>query len=93
MFVSYEQVAATSSAKDKTSLTVPGNCGYAELQADTTHIRYTMDGTTPTPSTGMLLLTTEPPKWFSIEDLLRIRWISSGSDGALNIHYGSNSPN
>lgn len=88
-FLSYEQVVASNAVKTSADLNIPDNATSATLQADTQAIRYTMDNTTnPTTSSGMLLLTTEPPREFSIEDISRIRFIRDGaSNGNLNVHY------
>lgn len=89
MYLSHEQVSATASVKTASALTIPAKATHAELQADTSDIRYTMDNTTdPTVSSGMVLLTTEDPALFLIEDVYRIRFIrGSGTNGNLNIHY------
>ena len=89
MFLSYEKVAATDAVKTESDLTIPGNATAVEIQADTQNVRYTMDGSTdPAQATGMLFLTTEPPKTFNIEDLKRIRFVrGNASSGVLNLHY------
>lgn len=89
MYLSHQQVAATASVKDVDDLTVPAKATHAELQADTSDIRYTMDNATdPTQTSGMILLTTEDPMLFLIEDIKRIRFTrGSGSNGNLNVHY------
>ena len=89
MILSNQQVAATSSVKDVTDLTVPAKATSALLQADTNHVRYTMDDSTdPTSTSGMLLLTTEDFTEFLIEDIKRIRFTRDAStDSNLNIHY------
>lgn len=91
-YLDVEQVVATSSVKDVDDLTVPNNATWAELQADTANIRYTMDAATnPTSTSGMLLLTTEDPSFFLIEDVKRIRFTrdAGGVDGNLNLSYGA----
>lgn len=89
MYLSHEQVAATAAVNDVDDLTVPAKATHAELQADTSDIRYTMDNATdPTQTSGMILLTTEDPMLFLIEDINRIRFTrGSGSNGNLNVHY------
>jgi hypothetical protein len=91
MFLSYEQVIADATVKTVVDLTVPANATMAELQADTQNIRYTMDNINdPTQAVGMVLLTTEPPRMFLIEDLLRIRFTRGANANAnLNIHYAA----
>ena len=90
-YLSYEQVAVSNTVLTSSSLTIPANATRAELQADTSNIRYTMDGATdPTVASGMLLLTTSDPMDFPIGDILNLRFIrNGGSDGNLNVHYSS----
>lgn len=89
MFLSYQQVAATAAVKTVADLTVPAKATHVELQATTQPICFTMDNVTnPTQTSGMVLLTTEGPRLFLIEDLRRIRFCrGAGSDGNLNLHY------
>jgi len=89
MFLSFEQIAVSSAVLTVSALTVPAKATGVELQADTAGIRYTLDGATnPTVSAGMVLLVTEAPRYFTVEDLKRIKFIrSGGSDAKLNVHY------
>lgn len=90
MYLFYEQVVASDATKNIDDLNIPHGATHAELQADTQHVRYTMgDGSpAPTQSTGMILLTTEGPKLFLIEDVKAIKFVrGAGSNGNLNIHY------
>lgn len=91
MYLGYEQVVADSSVKNAAALNPPGKATYAELQADTQDVRYTMDNATdPSSTTGMVLATTHDPKQFQIDDVKRIRFTrGAGSDGNLNLHYFS----
>lgn len=87
-FLSYERVEADDSVKDVDDLSPPAKATQVQLQSDTNNVRYTMDGTDPTTSSGMLLLTTELPQTFLIEDLKTIKFIrDGGSSGYLNAHY------
>jgi len=90
-FIAYQQVPSSAAVKSNQHLQIPAIATHCELQADTQAIRYTMDNeTTPTASFGMLLLITEGPKTFLIEDLIRIKFIQgAGGAGNLNIHYYS----
>lgn len=90
MYLGFEQVAADATVKNAADdLTIPSSVTHAELQADTTDVRYTMDASTnPTASSGMILAVGDKPKLFVIDDILRIRFIrGGGSNGNLNIHY------
>lgn len=86
-YIGFEQVTVTNNVRDVNNLT-PGAATQVELQADTAHIRYTMDGSTnPTESSGMLLLTTAEPKLFGITDLKNIKFIRNSGSPLLNVHY------
>ena len=89
MYLLHENIAATATVKDASALSIPAKATQAELQADTSDIRYTMDDLSyPTEFSGMVLLTTEDPKLFLIEDIQRIRFVrGSADDGNLNVHY------
>lgn len=88
MFIKFEQEAISNAVETIDSLDPPAGATGAELQADTGNIRYTMDGTAPTTSSGMLLLATHPPKEFTIEALRAIKMIRDGAgDANLNVHY------
>lgn len=88
MFIGFQQVAVSTSVLTVANLTVPAKATGVELQADTAGVRYTMDGTAPSTTSGMILLSTEPPRFFEIVDLNRIKFIrSGGADAKLNVHY------
>lgn len=74
--------------KRGTDVTIPAKATGVNIQADTQSVRYTMDGTDPTSSSGMLFLTTTAPESFLIEDLKRLRFIAgAGGAGNLNFHF------
>lgn len=91
MYLSCQRVAVAAVVKDASAFTVPSGTTYVELQADTQNVRYTMDGTTTPSDTlplGMLFLTTQPPRQFSIEDFQNIKFIQDvGGTAALNAHF------
>lgn len=87
-FLSYQRIEADNTVKDVDDLSVPAGATQCQLQSDTNDVRYTMDGTDPTVSSGMLLLTTELAQEFLIEDLKNIKFIrDGGSNGYLNVQY------
>ncbi len=88
-YVGFQQVAVSNVVKTVAALTVPAKATGVEIQADTAPIRYTMDGTDPTTTAGMIfLITTVEPKYFEIDTLKLIKFIRSGAvDGNLNFHY------
>jgi len=89
MYIGYEQVAVAGVVLDAAALAIPATATLVELQADTTAVRYTMDGViAPTGVLGMLLLVTEPPKLFLREDLANIQFFGDGGvAGVLKLHY------
>lgn len=92
MFISFERVAISTVVKTVSDLTVPATATHAELQADSSTagdgVRYTMDGTAPSTTSGMILSANENPKLFLVDDLRRIKFIRRGAnDSALLIHY------
>ncbi len=92
MFIGYEQqVSDVATVKSRGNLTIPANATGAEIQADTNSIRYTMDNSTdPTSTVGMVFVAGDSPKFFMIDDVIRLRFIAgSGGIGNLNIHYSN----
>ena len=91
MFIGYQQVNASGNVKTVANLTVPADTHGVLLQAETQNVRYTMDGTNPTQTSGMLLIAgAEQPTEFSSEDLQRIRFMrGAATNGVLNLHYFS----
>lgn len=89
MYLNHEQIVADGTVKTVSELTVPAKATHAELQADSSDIRYTMDAlNAPTQVAGMVLSTVAEPKLFLIEDIKRINFTrGSGSNGNLNVHY------
>lgn len=93
--ISFQQVVADNSVKTKNNLAIPARATHAELQADhvtnATGIRYTLDGTAPTVSKGMVLVPDNAPTTVLIEDLINIKFIRDGStnDTLLIQYYGS----
>lgn len=90
MYLGYEKVIVEAAVQTADDLDIPGDATHAELQSETEHVRYTMDNeTNPNQTTGMLLLTTEHPKQFVIDDIKRIRFCrnADGTNAILHIHY------
>ena len=88
-YIKYQQVASVNAVRSVAELTVPDNATHVEIQSSGNHVHYTMDGVTnPNTAIGMILLTTEPPKTFLIEDLKSIRFTRNATgNGFLNLHY------
>lgn len=87
-FLLHEEIAATAGVKDASSLNIPPTATSALLQADTSDIRYTMDGSDPTQTSGMVLVNGLEPEDFLIQDIRQLKFTrGSGSDGNLNVHY------
>jgi hypothetical protein len=90
-YLQYRQVNADATVRTAAHVPsgFPSNATHVELQADGQNIRYTMDDKTdPNQTRGMLLLTTEPPKMFLIQDFRNIRFVrGAASNGRLNMHF------
>jgi hypothetical protein len=88
VFLDYEQVVADGTVDDIDDLSPPTNATGAEIQSDTNPVRYTMDGTNPTQTSGMIFLAAHQPKFFSMADIRAIQYTrGAGVNGNLNIHY------
>lgn len=92
MFLKYQQVDVTTAVKtfaDLPSPLPPYGMSGAMLQAETQNVRYTCDnGTNPTSSVGMLLITGLAATEFTFDDMKRIRFIlAAGASGKLHIHW------
>jgi len=87
----YQYVDATGVVKTVSNFTVPIEAYWCEMQSETNHIRYTLDGTTnPTTSSGMLLLTTKDPIRITAEQARKLRFIRDGAaDAVLHLHWGA----
>lgn len=91
-YIAFEVVEADNSIKTVTDLTVPANATHALLQASEADIRYIMSSATPpgnpAENTGQVLVTSNPPELFLIEDVNNIRFHrGSATSGRLQIHY------
>ena len=87
-YLSHEQVAAQVSVLGVGAFEIPANATHVELQASTQNVVYTMDGfSDPTATEGMVLLTTEPPKLFLIQDLRNMRFVRGAAGAMLELHY------
>lgn len=87
----YEQITGMSTVK---TLTIPANAAGAFLQSQDQNIRFRCDGTDPTASVGMVLLTTEPPLFVSqakagmtADGLASMRFIEVMTGAKLNVQY------
>ena len=88
MYIGFQSVPTTAVAQAVTSFSVPAKTTHVEVQAVTQAVSYTMDGSNPTATAGMQLLTTEGPRMFLVEDFNRIRFVQgAGGAGLLNVHY------
>src|SRR5689334_9772251 len=66
-----------------------GTRRYAVITVDTADIRFTVDGTAPTATTGHLLSPDDVLKLYSAEDIAAFRAIRTGSTNAvLQCSYG-----
>jgi hypothetical protein len=75
---------AVSSA---TSLTVPSGATYAVVCAEGANVRYTVDGTTPTASTGMPLLQNSCISLQNAATLNKFQAIQQSSTATIDVSY------
>lgn len=81
--ISYEQITSLSSA---TGLNIPANASMVWLQAETSNIRYKLEGGTPTAASGMIMRSTEPP--IEIQTALApMKFIQEAAGAILNVTY------
>ncbi len=81
--LSYEKINDLSTAK---GLNVPAGATMAWLQAETSNIRYLLDGSTPTATGGLVMRATEPPIELQCE-LAPAKFIQEAAGAKLNIVY------
>ncbi len=63
-----------------TGLTLPGGTLSAWLQVITQNINYTLDGSTPSSASGLLMRTTDPPAEIDLgHGLDNFNWVGSGA--------------
>jgi hypothetical protein len=86
-YISFEQITCPSNMRTVAHLTVPATATHVEIQAEAQNVRYTMDGTVPTATLGMLFVANAVPKTFLIDDLRTIRFIRVANGAVLNFHY------
>jgi hypothetical protein len=88
MSLSYQQVVVSNTVKTVANLTIPLGTISAEFQVDTNDVRYTLDGTVPSATLGMIFLKGETPKEIPLAEINRIKFIrGTSSDANLNIQY------
>lgn len=90
MFIGFEQIAVTDSTTLHlaSELTIPAQATAAQIQAGAGDVHYTLDGTAPTATSGMVLETGNNPMEFLIEDIRNIQFI--GASGAASSHLKVN---
>ena len=80
----YQQITSLSGA---TALTVPSGSKYALIQCESQAVRWRDDGTNPTTSVGMRLLTTG--ELYYDGDLAALKFIEETTSAKLNVSYYS----
>ena len=86
-FLLYEKEAAASSVKTVDDLSPPNQSHFAILQAETGVIRFTLDGSTPSATSGTRLINDENPIEIEISRFKQIKFIREGSNAVLHVHY------
>lgn len=90
--VGYEQITGLGTVK---GLTIPavdsqGNSvkpNAVLLQSEAQNVRWRADGTNPTATVGMRLLSTALDPWYYDGDLARLRLIESAASAIVNVTY------
>jgi len=82
--VSGETITVSSTAK---SLTVPGGANCAIMRVSGASIRFTVDASTPTASSGMLVLADEFINYGAEYSLPLFRAIRVSTDATLDVLY------
>lgn len=90
--VGYQQITGLAAAAGLTIPTVDPNGNTAKpnavlLQSEAQNIRWRADGTNPTATVGMRLLSTSLEPYYFDGDLKRIRFIESAASAILNVTY------
>jgi len=81
----HQQVTGLSATK---TLTLPSGTRMALLQAETQDIRYTLDGTTPSSTNGLLLTAGDYPTPVTVEaGLPDAKFIETTASAKLNATY------
>lgn len=86
-YLQYTQKATTAAIGLGSNIAIPSGASGVEIQADTGSVRYTCDGTEPSATSGMLFLTTSEPKYFSLDDLVNMKYTQGSGAGNLNFHF------
>lgn len=72
----------------------PGNFGVSDptdkvlVQTTSQNVRFTLDGTTPTATTGFQLKTTDPPLLIMLTDGVILTVIEEAATAAFNFQFG-----
>jgi hypothetical protein len=84
----YQRIAAANLAT-AIAPTIPAGTREIHMQADTQNIRYTLDGTTPTATNGMILVAgAHQPQVIRLSQSLHaIKFILESGSPNLNLHY------
>jgi hypothetical protein len=71
-----------------TVLTPPTGATKVLMQAVTQNIRYTLDGTTPTATTGFQLVASDPPLLINIESEMTLTVIEETATADIQLQWG-----
>lgn len=70
------------------TLTPPGNANAILIQATVQNVRYTLDGTTPTATTGFILRAYDDPRIIDISAGMTVKIIEETSGAIVNYQWG-----
>lgn len=74
--------------KDIDSFVAPYWAYFAEVQADTADIRYTLDGSIPSTTEGLVLTANAMPYLLPIDEFKAMKFTrGGGSNAQLNVHF------
>lgn len=85
MAISHEQVTGLSSVQTPT---IPAGTRQAYVQAESQNIRYTLDGTAPSTSNGLILYAGHPPTIITVEaGLNALKMLEESASAKANLMY------
>lgn len=80
--IGYSQITSLTAA---TGLTVPEGARFALIQPTAQNVRFRDDGTDPTATVGMLIVTNDVLEYSG--DLTKIKFIEAAASAVLNISF------
>ena len=85
--LSREAEDVSTTVYDILRLNPPAEASIVAVQAVTSVIRYTLDGSTPSSSLGFRLIPGKKPRFVLIDDFRSIQFVRESADGSLQVTY------